>query len=76
MKKIILYIFIIIIYTLLLSYVNLTISNIYKNPIFKFMFLFLLYFYGKYDIGLTLLLAILYINLDQEIKKKELLYNI
>jgi hypothetical protein len=76
MNKLLLYIFIIIIYTLLIEKMNLTIINIYKNPIFKFIFLYFLCIYGYQDTGLILLLALLYIHMDQEIKRIELLYNI
>jgi hypothetical protein len=76
MIKILLYIFIIIIYNLLISNNNLNIERIYKNPVFKFIFLYLIYIFGKRDESIALLLAILYIYTDQFIKKRELLYNI
>jgi len=45
---------------------------IYKNPIFKLIFLFLIYLYGNNDIILTLLSAIYYVYLGQKIQEKEL----
>ncbi len=53
-----------------LSYI---IIRIYKSPIFKLIFLFGIYLYGDKDMILTLLLAILYISLGQQIQKNELL---
>jgi hypothetical protein len=49
---------------------------IYKNPLFKIIFLLLLYFYGNYNIPLTLFLAINYIGLGQIIQHQELMENI
>jgi hypothetical protein len=49
------------------------VSIIYKSPIFKLIFLFGIYLYGDKDIILTLLLAIFYISLGQQIQKNELL---
>jgi hypothetical protein len=76
MNKLLLYISIIIIYTLLIEKMNSVIINIYKNQIFKFIFLYFLCIYGYQDPSLVLLLALLYIHMDQEIKRIELLYNI
>jgi hypothetical protein len=45
---------------------------IYKNPIFKLIFLFLIYLYGNNDIVLTSLFAIYYVYLGQKIQEKEL----
>ena len=57
---------------------NLTSSMIaiYKNPIFKMIFLFALYYYGNINIYFTIVLAIYYIFIGQKIQEKELLYNI
>lgn len=52
------------------------IINIYKNPIFKLIFLFGLYYYSEYDKYLTFLLGIYYIYLNQRIKEIELMDNI
>ena len=46
---------------------------IYKNPIFKLIFLFGIYLYGEKDIVLTLLISLYYIYLGQIIQEKELL---
>lgn len=46
---------------------------IYKNPIFKLIFLFIIYLYGEKDIVFALLLATYYIYLGQKIQKNELL---
>ena len=46
---------------------------IYKNPIFKLVFLFSIYLYGEKDIVLTLLISLYYIYLGQIIQEKELL---
>jgi len=45
---------------------------IYKNPVFKLIFLFLIYLYGNNDIILTALFAIYYVYLGQKIQEKEL----
>lgn len=45
---------------------------IYKNPIFKLIFLFGIYLYGEMDIVLTLLFAMYYIYLGQKIQENEL----
>lgn len=52
------------------------IINIYKNPIFKLIFLFGLYYYFENDKYLTFLLGIFYIYLNQRIKEVELMDNI
>lgn len=49
------------------------IIKIYKNPIFKLIFLFIIYLYGKNDIIFTILSSTYYIYLDQKIKENELL---
>jgi hypothetical protein len=45
---------------------------IYKNPIFKLIFIFGIYIYGEKDIILTLLFAMYYIYLGQKIQETEL----
>ena len=45
---------------------------IYKNPIFKLIFIFGIYIYGEIDIILTLLFAMYYIYLGQKIQENEL----
>lgn len=52
------------------------IINIYKNPIFKLIFLFGLYYYFESYKYLTFLLGIFYIYLNQKIKEVELMDNI
>ena len=52
------------------------IINIYKNPIFKLIFLFGLYYYFENYKYLTFLLGIFYIYLNQRIKEVELMDNI
>uniref|UniRef100_A0A6C0DBT4 Uncharacterized protein n=1 Tax=viral metagenome TaxID=1070528 RepID=A0A6C0DBT4_9ZZZZ len=52
------------------------VKSIYKNPIFKIVFLLSLYYYGNTNIPITLLLAIYYVSLGQVIQEKELLHNI
>jgi hypothetical protein len=52
------------------------VKTIYKNPIFKIVFLLSLYYYGNTNIPITLLLAIYYVSLGQVIQEKELLHNI
>lgn len=47
--------------------------EIYKNPIFKLIFLFMIFLYGEKDIVLTLLISIYYIYLGQKIQETELL---
>lgn len=49
---------------------------IYKNPIFKFLFLILLYLFGNKNIILSLFLAVNYIGLGQVIQYQELMHNI
>jgi hypothetical protein len=70
-----LYITNIIIFILLDSFfdINDKIIRIYKNPIFKLIFLFGIYLYGEIDIVLTLLFAMYYVYLGQKIQEKELL---
>ncbi len=63
---------IIILFELLLSK-NKRIILIYKNPIFKLIFLFGIYLYGDKDIVLTLLITIYYLYLGQKIQESELL---
>jgi hypothetical protein len=60
----------------LINNLNDKIINIYKNPIFKLIFLFGLYYYGDINIYITILYAIFYIYLGQKILEKELLYKI
>lgn len=52
------------------------IINIYKNPIFKIIFLFSLYVYGNYNIPISLFLTLNYIGLGQIIQEKELMFNL
>ena len=49
------------------------INIVYKNPIFKLIFLFGIYLYGDNDVVFTLLCAMYYIYLGQNIQQKELL---
>lgn len=51
---------------------NKLINNVYKNPIFKLIFLFGIYLYGDNDVVFTLLCAIYYVYLGQNIQEKEL----
>jgi hypothetical protein len=60
----------------LINNLNDKIINIYKNPIFKLIFLFGLYYYGDINIYITILYSIFYIYLGQKILEKELLYKI
>jgi hypothetical protein len=55
---------------------NELIINIYKNPIFKLIFLFEIYIYGEKDIILTLLFSLYYVYLGQKIEEKELLLTV
>ena len=52
---------------------NKKIITIYKNPVFKLIFLFGIYLYGEKDIVLTLLIAMYYIYLGQKIQEYELI---
>jgi len=73
----------VIILLAIIFYINLFLSydisdqiiNIYKNPIFKLFFLLTLYFFGYYNVYITLFLAINYVALDLKIKNQELLIN-
>jgi hypothetical protein len=49
---------------------------IYKNPLFKIIFLLALYLFGRYNIPLALFIAVNYIGLDHLIQQKELMQNI
>jgi len=49
------------------------IINIYKNPIFKIIFLLGLYFFGYENIQFTFFLAINYVGLGLKIQNQELL---
>ena len=51
---------------------NDVIIAIYKNPIFKLIFLFGIYLFGNNDGILTLLIAMYYIYLGQKIEEREL----
>ena len=53
---------------------NNKIIAIYKNPVFKLIFLFGIYLYGEKDSVLTLLISMYYIYLGQIIQEKELLF--
>ena len=55
---------------------NKTIIWLYKNPIFKLLFLFGLFLYGHNDYVLTIIFAVFYIYLGQLIQHIELLENI
>jgi hypothetical protein len=55
---------------------NKLIITIYKNPIFKLIFLFSIYLYGNNDIIFTLLCATYYIYLSQKILEKEIINNV
>ena len=48
------------------------INIVYKNPIFKLIFLFGIYLYGDNDVVFTLLCAMYYVYLGQHIQEKEL----
>jgi hypothetical protein len=50
-----------------------SIITVYKNPIFKLIFLFGIYLYGDNDYILSLLFAVFYIYIGQKIQEKELL---
>jgi len=73
-------IIIILILFLFFNYLKNNLNNriiaIYKNPIFKIIFLLVLYYYGYYNIYLTIIIALYYIYLGQIIQEKELLYRI
>jgi hypothetical protein len=58
------------------KHLNKEIILIYKNPIFKIIFLFGLYTFGNNNIYLTILLAFYYIYIGQKIQEKELLFKI
>jgi hypothetical protein len=66
----------IVVFLYIINNLNSKIILIYKNPIFKVIFLLLLYYYGSLNKYLTILLAIYYIYIGQLIQKIELLYNI
>ena len=68
-------IFIFILIELILSQ-NKQIIAIYKNPVFKLIFLFGIYLYGEKDIVLTLLISMYYIYLGQKIQETELLFTL
>lgn len=65
-----------IIFILLIKNLKPIFIKIYKNSIFKLIFLFGLYLFGNNDITMTLLLSIYYIYLGQIIQEIELLKNI
>jgi len=50
--------------------------TIFKNPIFKLIFLFGIYLYGNNDIIFTLLCATYYIYISQRILEKEIINNV
>jgi hypothetical protein len=52
------------------------IIDIYKNPIFKIIFLFTLLVYGKKNIPITIFFAINWVGLSHQIQEQELLNNI
>ena len=52
---------------------NSKIIGIYKNPVFKLIFLFGIFLYGEKDIVLTLLISMYYVYLGQKIQENELL---
>lgn len=64
-----------IISILLIIFIELKLDNmiikIYKNPIFKLIFLFMIYLYGENNIIFTILSSTYYIYLDQKIKENE-----
>ena len=64
------------IFNYIINNLNYQVINIYKNPIFKLIFLFGIYYYGDLNIYITILYAIFYIYLGQKIQEKELLYKI
>ncbi len=68
----------IFIFVLLESFLskNNNIIAIYKNPVFKLIFIFGIYLYGEKDIILTLLISMYYIYLGQKIQENELLLTI
>jgi len=65
-----------LIFNYLLNNLNNDIIAIYKNPLFKILFLFGLYYFGNNNIYLTIIFSIYYIYLGQKIQEKELLHNI
>jgi hypothetical protein len=69
-------IFLVLIYFIDYLNINKEIISLYKNPIFKIIFLFGLYTFGNNNIYLTLFLAFYYIYLGQKIQEKELLFKI
>ena len=72
-------IYIILICTFIYTYLYISfdipefIINIYKNPIFKIIFLLGLYFFGYENIYFTFFLAINYVGLDLKIQNQQLL---
>jgi len=52
---------------------NNEIIAIYKNPVFKLIFLFGIYLYGEKDVVLALLISMYYVYLGQKIQETELL---
>ena len=74
--KIILYILTLSLYIYLIKNLNNIVIQCYKNPISKLLFMIGLYMYGFNNIILSILLATCYIDLGQQIKEKELLFNI
>lgn len=52
---------------------NNEIIAIYKNPVFKLIFLFGIYLYGEKDVILALLISMYYVYLGQKIQETELL---
>jgi hypothetical protein len=75
-KYIVLFLFSVYVYTLINEKINDKVVNIYKNPIFKVVFLLTLYAYGHYDPIISLVLATFYVMLDFNIKKQDLLFKI
>ena len=55
---------------------NKLIITIFKNPIFKLIFLFGIYLYGNNNIIFTLLCATYYIYISQRILEKEIINNV
>ena len=74
--NVLIYISSLTIFILLIKNLKPMFIKIYKNSIFKLIFLFGLYLFGNNDITMTLLLSIYYIYLGQIIQEIELLKNI
>ena len=52
---------------------NKLILTIYKNPVFKLIFLFIIFIFGNNDHVLSLLSAVFYVYIGQKIQEIELI---